>query len=426
LAFSAVFKGFLTWQTSAPYYFYPEPIRKIMKNLDRRNFLKSSILGAGAAVLAKPAIAATRRTVSGSEIITRKLGNTGLEIPVLSMGVMRADNPNIVKAAMDAGITLFDTAHGYQRGENEVMLGNLFKDYKRDSIIIQTKVPPGDRRNEPSDKSDSEIRQAFLEKFEISLGRLKTDYVDILLQHGAGNREAVLKEPVMDALLQAKKDGKTRFIGLSTHSSEPDVIRAAIEAGIYDVITVAYNFKQDHRAEISSAMADAAKAGIGFIGMKTMAGGFMDQEKTRPVNAKAALKWALQDPHLTTCIPGFTAFDQLQLDTDIMTDLELTPEELQELEISSEVIGLYCQGCLICTGQCSKGLPIPEIMRSYMYAYGYGEMQKARETLDEYGVQENPCAGCTGCTVKCTKGFPVAERIADISRIKNVPFDFLT
>jgi succinate dehydrogenase/fumarate reductase-like Fe-S protein len=65
-------------------------------------------------------------------------------------------------------------------------------------------------------------------------------------------------------------------------------------------------------------------------------------------------------------------------------------------------------------------------MRSYMYAYGYGEMQKARETLDEYGVQENPCAGCTGCTVKCTKGFPVAERIADISRIKNVPFDFLT
>lgn len=65
-------------------------------------------------------------------------------------------------------------------------------------------------------------------------------------------------------------------------------------------------------------------------------------------------------------------------------------------------------------------------MRSYMYAYGYGEMLKARETLDEYGVSEDPCKDCKECTVTCTKGFPVRERIGDISRIREMPVDFLT
>ncbi len=397
-----------------------------MNNLDRRNFLRSTLLGAGGAVLAKPALAASRKAASKGEIITRKLGKTGLEIPVLSMGVMRADNPNLVKAAIDAGIIFFDTAHGYQRGENEVMLGKVFKDYGRKKILIQTKVPPGNRNRETESQDPGDIKKSFLEKFEISLGRLQTDYVDMLLQHGARSREAVLSEPVLEALLQAKKEGKTRFIGLSTHSNEPEVIRAAAEAGVYDVITVAYNFKQDHRLEISSAMADAAKAGIGFIGMKSMAGGFLDREKTKPVNGKAALKWALQDPNIATCIPGFTAFDQLQLDSEILTDIELTPEESRELEIAGEVIGLYCQGCRQCEGQCPRHLPIPEIMRSYMYAYGYGEMQKARLTLDEYEVDPDPCAGCTACTVQCAKGFPVAQRIKDVSRIGEVPFEFLT
>lgn len=397
-----------------------------MRNLNRRSFLRSSIISAGGAVLARPAFSASNPLESQGEVITRKLGKTGLEVPVLSMGVMRADNPNLVVSALEKGIVLFDTAHGYQQGKNEEMLGKVFKEYLRDKFLIQTKVPPGDRDRKTGELGPGSTKEEFLEKFEISLGRLQTDYVDILLHHSCKSRQAVLHEPVLDALQQAKKDGRARFIGISTHTREPEVIRAAIETGIIDVITVAYNFKQDHRAEISLAMADASRAGIGFIGMKNMAGGYLDKEKTKPVNGKAALKWALQDPHLTTCIPGFTSFDQLQMDSEIMTDLELTLEELKELEIAGGEMGLFCQGCSQCRGQCRKGLPIPEIMRSYMYAYGYGEMQKARETLDEYLVEANPCEGCTGCTVDCAKGFPVAERIADVSRIRDIPFDFLT
>jgi hypothetical protein len=64
-------------------------------------------------------------------------------------------------------------------------------------------------------------------------------------------------------------------------------------------------------------------------------------------------------------------------------------------------------------------------MRSYMYVYGYGEMQKASDTLEEFMVEADPCKGCTECTVSCAKGFPVADRIADVSRIRNIPDDFL-
>ncbi len=397
-----------------------------MRNFNRRNFLKSTLIGAGVAVLAKPAFSSSHTSRLKDGIITRKLGKTGLEIPVVSMGVMRADTPNLLRAAFDKGMVLFDTAHGYQRGNNEEMVGNVLKDYPRDKVIIQTKVPPAGRDRRTGEVGPESTQEDFLEKFEISLGRLQTDYVDILLHHGAGSRQAVLHEPTLEALQKAKQDGETRFIGLSTHMNEPEVIRAAMEAGVYDVITVAYNFKQDHRAEISSAMADAAATGMGFIGMKNMAGGYLDKDKTKPVNAKAALKWALQNPHLTTCIPGFTAFEQLEVDAEVLYDLELTQEELRDLEIAGEEMGMFCQGCSVCRAQCRRGLPVPEIMRSYMYAYGYGEMQKARATLDEAGVGIDPCSGCTVCTVSCVKGFPVAQRIADVSRLGQVPEEFLT
>ena len=377
-------------------------------------------------MIARPAFGSSKEAAKKGDVIMRKLGKTGLELPVLSMGVMRADSPALVKAAIDSGVIFYDTAYLYQKGKNEEMLGEIFKNYPRDSFIIQTKVPPEDKNGKTGELGPGATKEAFLEKFDTSLARLQMDHVDILSHHGAASRQGVLHEPVLNALLQAKKEGKTKYIGLTTHSNEPEVILAAVESGVIDVITVAYNFMQDHREDISMAMAEAAQAGIGLIGMKSMAGGFLDKEKTMPVNAKAALKWALKDPHLTTCIPGFTSFDQLDTDLEILTDLELTPEELEGLDMAEQAMGLFCQGCSKCRAQCKKGLPVPEIMRSYMYAYGYGEMAKARETLDRYSVAADPCAGCTDCSVNCSKGFPVSDKIADICRIKSLPGDFLT
>ena len=91
---------------------------------NRRQFIVGGLSGLAAAGLAPDRLGATTEP----EIVPRKLGATGLELPLVSMGVMNADNPNLVAAALDSGIKMLDTAHYYQRGRNEEMVGQVIKD----------------------------------------------------------------------------------------------------------------------------------------------------------------------------------------------------------------------------------------------------------------------------------------------------------
>ena len=110
-------------------------------NINRRKFLSiSALAGTGAFLAPSKALSAVKEMKQEGKIQTRVLGKTGLVIPILSMGVMRADNPAVVRAAYNSGITHFDTANGYQNGRNEEMLGEFFKDKPRDSFTIATKA----------------------------------------------------------------------------------------------------------------------------------------------------------------------------------------------------------------------------------------------------------------------------------------------
>jgi predicted aldo/keto reductase-like oxidoreductase len=401
-----------------------------MKNFNRRQFLKSSILGTSSAFLAVPALAqmshaGVHAPNAERNMITRKLGKTGIELPIVSFGVMRADNPALIPAAIEAGIEHFDTAHGYQRGRNEEMLGNVLKDYQRDSFVLATKVPPEDANRDGTLGSGS-TSDAFLEKLDISLKRLRMEYVDILYVHGIVRRDAALFPAMLEAVQTAKKSGKARFIGLSTHKNEPEVIQAAIDSGVYDVVLTSVNFKQDHYPEVKRAIADAAKAGIGIIAMKPMAGAFHDKERKKPINCKAALKFVLQDENITTAIPGITTFDHLAMNASVNQDLALTDEERADLTYGKSESGLYCQACEHCVPDCPKGLPIPEIMRAYMYTYGYGQPEMAHSLLASLDLPENSCGDCSRCSAVCAKGFDLAERITDISRLTRIPAEFLS
>lgn len=388
-----------------------------MGTINRRFFMKSSALGASAAVFSYSSLDSLvkRFDTSGKpakKVITRRLGKTGIELPIVSMGVMRADNPALVRAALGAGLRHLDTAHGYMQGNNESMLGDVLKDYPRDSFVISTKIPVDDK-------------EGFLEKLNLSLKRLRMEYVDILYLHGATSRQDALTPAMLDCLLRAKKSGKARHVGVSTHKNEPEVLRAALESGVYEVVLTSVNYKQDHYPEVKRAIGDAASGGLGIIGMKTMAGGFHDKERTKPVNCKAALKWVLQDPNLTTTIPGITTFEMLAENSAVNEDITLTEKEKADLAFASPGGGLYCQACRHCTPDCTKRLPIPEIMRAYMYTYGYGNPRLAQDLLLGLGMDRNPCAGCLGCRVNCPKGFAVAERIEDVVRLVDVPSEFL-
>jgi uncharacterized protein len=385
-----------------------------MAPLTRRQFLTSVAGTSGALLLPRSARGAEPlRQDTPPKTITRPLGRTGITLPIVSMGVMRSDNPGLVRAALKSGMVHLDTAHGYQKGKNEEMLGALLKEYPRESFVIATKIP-------------AEDRNSYLEKLELSLRRLQMSYVDVLYVHGASSRDNVLSPEMLAVMKEIQASGKARHVGLSTHKNEPEVIRAAIESGVYEVVLTSVNFRQDHYPEVKAAIAEAASAGIGIVAMKTMAGAFFDKGRTEPINCKAALKWVLRDPNITTAIPGITSFDQLAENASVISDLTLSEEERTSLRLGDLQGGLYCNGCERCVPTCSRALPIPEYMRAYMYTHGYANGTMGRDLLAGLGMPVDPCAGCDDCSAQCVKRFTLRERIADVARLHAVPAEFLS
>jgi predicted aldo/keto reductase-like oxidoreductase len=396
-----------------------------MNNLNRRKFLKSGLLGAAGVVALSTDLVAGAQSKQERKIIYRTLGKTGIKVPVISMGVMRADNPALVKAAYDNGIFLFDTANGYQGGKNEEMLGVVFKEYPRNSYAMATKVQPigTGRDGLPTDATTAED---FLAKFNTSITRLGLNYVDILYMHGASTAEMVNYAPIVNAMEKLKKDGKAKFIGISTHQNQPVVIDAMVKAGIWDVVLTSYNFSMTNVKEMDEALKKANDAGMGVVAMKTMAGGFLDRERTKAVNASAALKWALSNQNVHTSIPGMTNFDHLDQNVKVMEDITMNDQEKKDVILAQAETGLFCNACRNCIPGCKNKLPIPDIMRAYMYAYGYASIDQAYNLLTDLKAGDNPCSSCDSCRVRCVKNFNVKEKITDVSRLVNVPADFIS
>ncbi|MCX7983910.1 MAG: aldo/keto reductase [Bacteroidetes bacterium] len=389
-----------------------------MATYDRRSFLRTTVSTIALANLPFPICG--EENVEQPTIIRRVLGRTNLRLPVVSFGVMRADSAALVRAAYDAGVIHFDTAHSYQQGRNEMMLGEVFENVPRDSYILATKIQPRDREKGKIGKD------MFLERLDISLQRLKTSYVDILYAHALGSRDDVFDTDILSALEEAKKKKKARFIGVSTHRNVEEVIEAMIECGAYDVVLAAMNFQHQNPKRLREVTAAAAKAGIGIVAMKTMAGAYYDKERTKPINCKAALKWVLEDPNVATTIPGVTTFEQLRENLSVNYDCTLTDEERASLIVDPQSKGMSCDGCEQCVQTCKHHIPaLPDTMRAYMYAYGYSAPRQAREILDEVSRFFELCYTCGECTANCVKAFPIAERIRDIQRLTSVPQEFL-
>jgi predicted aldo/keto reductase-like oxidoreductase len=252
------------------------------------------------------------------------------------------------------------------------------------------------------------------------------DYVDIFYAHAYDNVEEVKDQRIIDELLKIKKEGKARFIGFTSHAHKPDQILAAIEAGVYDVILVSYNFKLGNLKETQEAIEKAAKAGIGIVAMKTMTGAKEDAEGNKKLDAQACLKWAWENEYITTAIPGFTNYDELDECLVAAQDPSLTESQKEYLASLLDKEMLFCQRCEVCKGQCPENLPIPDLMRAYMYAYGYKHSQLSKETLLELELAEHVCSNCETCQVTCPSGFNVSQKIAAVMPIRNVPTEFLS
>jgi predicted aldo/keto reductase-like oxidoreductase len=332
------------------------------------------------------------------------LGKTGLKVTNVGFGCMITSDGSVVERAADLGITYFDTARGYMGGNNERMVGAALK-AKRKSITLSTKSHAGS-------KADA------LKDLDTSLKELGTDYVDIWYLHAKTKPEEVTDD-LIAAQQEAKKAGKIRFAGVSTHGGQKELLPWLAKNPNVDVILTTYNFTME--PFMNSVIEEAEKAGKGIVAMKVMAGGTRRVRATDPNYARltrqgamlAALKWVLSNPHVHTTVPSMT--DMEQLDENLRAGSEFFNEsDKKTLAMHLEKIGpLYCRMCGECDGQCRKGLPVADVLRFLTYAEGYGQFGLARERYQELDPAHGAakCGDCPGCTVQCPYGVHVARGV---------------
>jgi len=386
---------------------------------NRREFIVKPVVWAGAAsVLSRTDLFAADSTVNttGGPLLQRPLGRTGITLPIVSMGVMNADVPGLLRRAYELGIRHFDTAAVYQQGRNEEMVGDVIKELGvRDKVIISTKQ--GIRSN----RSDAEAKKRFIEGVEASLKRLQMEHVDLLYHHGADTVEDARAEGPLEALHTLKKDGKTRFIGISTHRTV-DVINEAIGLNTFDVALVTLNYTMAHDASILSTIERAAKSGIGIVAMKTQAGGTVRPDaklpkELPPHSQTALLKWVLNHDFISTAIPGFSTYDHLEQDFSVIRDLSYTDEEKNFLADKAFLAQAeFCQQCGECVQECPKHVNIPTLMRSHMYAVQYRNTSMASTMLAAMrsGKGLDACRQCATCAATCRNTVQISRKIAQL------------
>ncbi len=354
-----------------------------------KNHTRRQILKMGPAAIALGVAAPVIRASQGGQpqLTYRTLGKTGMKITTVSLGCMVAPEEVIAKAG-DMGINWFDTAHGYKGGKNEAEVGRAMKG-RRNKVYISTKIHQGTTKE-------------MLDNLDISLKRLQTDYVDNLFAHGLSSRDQVFNEESIAALQKAKKEGKTRFIGVSSHSNMAETLESVFDAGVYDTVLVKFNYSASN-PRLLAAIEKAAAAGIGITAMKTQLGDFPNPQGGLTPH-QAALKWVLENKNISCAVPGTRDFQQLDANLTVMGQ-KLALWEERELDRYVEATAdLHCSGCGSCNGLCPHGVEVTEVRRCSMYMEGYRDNSLARENYRQLAGNAAPCVDCEDCVVPCTRG----------------------
>jgi hypothetical protein len=405
----------------------------------RRAFVKRTLAGLAGAPLAARSLAAggsgsgRAQAAGGRGPIVRTLGKAGLAAPIVGMGVMNADNPELVRRSFELGIRHFDTAAAYMRGRNEQMVGDVLKALGgRKDAVIATKVfvPPGQRRA----MTEEQAKAYYLKSAEDSLRRLQTDYIDVLYSHNISEEGWLTNPGILDALQALKQQGKTRAIGFSTHENMTEMIDLAAGAGVYEVILTTFNYSLAEDEAFFRAVRKAEAKGIGLVAMKTQCQQGWYREEIESADSKmyaqyyagplmnsALLKWALRHPFIGCAVPGYTTFQQLDEDYPAALDLEYTAEEKTFLEDHriKLAMGAVCRRCRACEGGCPNGADVPELVRVHMYAASYGNFAQARRVLEEIpaGRGLDACRDCAACAAVCSGRVQIGRRIEELKTI---------
>lgn len=303
---------------------------------NRRDFLKS-LTAWGVGMMALRGYAETGTTTgtetlsaAGGEMPRRKLGRTGVEVSILGLGGAhmagkRDENlvARIVHEAIDGGINFFDNAWEYAGGFAEEAMGKALVG-RRDKVFLMSKVCNHGRG-----------KKVALQQLDESLRRLRTDYLDLWQIHEVVREyEPDLHfqaEGVIEALDEAKRSGKVRFVGFTGHK-DPAIHLAMLRHKYpFDTCQLPLNcFDASYRSFEKEVLPELERQGIAAIGMKSL-GGNAAALKDGLVTAEEALRYAMSLPVATT-VSGIDSVQVLRENLRIAREFRpMSPEEMEAL-----------------------------------------------------------------------------------------------
>jgi predicted aldo/keto reductase-like oxidoreductase len=280
--------------------------------MDRRNFLKR--VGAAGVVSS-----VTKQLVRGAEssIPYRTLGRTGEKVSVVGVGGYHLgtqhddqESIRIIHTALDSGVNFLDNCWDYNDGKSEVRMGKALRDGYRQKAFLMTKI-------------DGQTKTSAAKQIDESLHRLQTDHLDLLQFH------EVIRETdpahifgvggSIEAALEAKKQGKIRFIGFTGHKN-PDIHLKMLETGFahnftFDTVQMPLNVMDAHFNSFEKKVLPVlVKHQIGVLGMKPLGAGIILQSKV--VSAVECLRYAMSLP-TSVVITGCDSLSVLQQALDV-------------------------------------------------------------------------------------------------------------
>ena len=323
------------------------------------------------------------------------LGKTGLRVSRMGFGgipIQKVD-ASVTHALMERlaqrGVNYIDTARGYTVSEQ--FLGEALEGGLREKFVIAT-------------KSMSRTKEAMARDIDISLKNLRTDYIDLYQIHNpslAELEQVLAPGGVLEALMEAKAAGKIRHLGLTAHMAA--VFERALELDWVETVMFPYNIVETQGEEL---MAKCREKNVGFICMKPMAGGALE-------DARLALRFIRQNENVSVVIPGMYDIREIDENLSAMEDIStLTSDELAKIETIRKELGTqFCRRCNYCQ-PCTAGISISGIfvLEGYLQRYGLGDW--AQKRYDALNKKAGDCVGCGACEKRCPYQLPIRQMLA--------------
>jgi predicted aldo/keto reductase-like oxidoreductase len=353
--------------------------------ISRRRFLQTSAAFSAGAMLLP---AAGWATTPASSIPRRKFGRTGVEVPILGLGCMFdiSENLFILRQALDNGVTYWDTAAGYGNGRSELGIGTFLEGNSaaRKDIFLVTKASRA--------RNTGDMTRLLAQ----SLERLKTDYIDLYFLHDVDDIGRVDQPEIKAWAEAAKRSGKIRNFGFSTHSNMEECLNGAAKLGWIDGVMLTYNYRVMDSPEMKAAIEACATAGVGLTAMKTQAErqGFDTPAQAALIDAlggkgftpaQAKLRAVMDNPHIAVaCVQMRSVKVFRENVAAALYQASLPVAQLGALQRhANATYNSYCAGCRrICDAALGGAAPVRDVLRYLMYHEHYTDFD-ARELFAE-------------------------------------------